>query len=114
VTITFVFPVEVIEMTLTGEVLFVDEPRALAFIGGGEILRFELHSSNGGTQLILTDELSPGSAARNAAGWDDCLDRLIGRSPYSDAWKPRFDEYVKAFEPALGSQEGPPPDNKGT
>ena len=111
--ITFEFPSEVIDMTLTGEVLEVDEPNALAFTWGDEILRFELAADNGGTRLVLINELSPSAAARNAAGWDTCLDRLAGLEPALDSWRPRFEAYASAFEPALGPQEGPPAGYKG-
>jgi hypothetical protein len=57
--------------------------------------------------------LPAGVAARNAAGWEVCLDRLAGRNPAPDAWRPRFDAYVVAFEPELGPQEGPPTGYKG-
>jgi uncharacterized protein YndB with AHSA1/START domain len=107
-TITFPFPPEVIDMTLTGEVLEVDEPNLLAFTWGEDTLRFELSPEEGGTRLVLVDELPAGSAARNAAGWEICLDRLAGLQPASDAWQPRFERYTAAFEPALGPQEGPP------
>jgi uncharacterized protein YndB with AHSA1/START domain len=106
--ITFVFPPGVIDMTLTGEVLAVDEPNTLAFTWGEEILRFELYANDAGTRLVLVDELPAAFAARNAAGWDDCLDRLAGLSPASDAWRAHFATYAAAFEPALGPQEGPP------
>ena len=107
-TITFPFPPEVIDMTLMGEVLEVDEPNLLAFTWGEDTLRFELSPEEGGTRLVLVDELPAGSAARNAAGWEICLDRLAGLQPASDAWQPRFERYTAAFEPALGPQEGPP------
>jgi uncharacterized protein YndB with AHSA1/START domain len=107
-SITFPFPPEVIDMTLTGEVLDVDEPRLLAFTWGEDTLRFELSPQDGGTRLVLIDELPPGAAARNAAGWETCLDRLAGLEPDGDAWQPRFEAYAAAFEPALGPQEGPP------
>jgi uncharacterized protein YndB with AHSA1/START domain len=106
--ISFPFPPEVIEMTLSGEVLAVEEPRELAFTWGEETLRFELTPRDGGTRLVLVDELPPGAAARNAAGWDTCLDRLAGLEPAADAWKGRFEIYSAAFEPELGPQEGPP------
>ena len=108
-SITFPFPPDVIDMTLTGEVLEVDEPRLLAYTWGEDTLRFELSSSDGGTRLILVNELAPGSAARNAAGWDTCLDRLTGAESAPDAWRPRFQAYAASFEPAVGPQEGPPP-----
>jgi uncharacterized protein YndB with AHSA1/START domain len=111
--LTFPFPPDVIDMTLTGEVLAVDEPNALAFTWGEEVLRFELSAADGGTRLVLIDELAPGSAARNAAGWEVCLDRLAGLDPAPDAWRSHFDGYAAAFEPALGPQEGPPAGYKG-
>lgn len=111
--ITFSFPPEVIDMTLTGEVLAVDEPNTLVFSWGEEILHFTLSAADGGTRLVLVDELAAGIAARNAAGWEGCLDRLAGLDPGSDAWRPRFEAYVLAFEPALGRQEGPPAGYKG-
>jgi uncharacterized protein YndB with AHSA1/START domain len=111
--ITFLFPPEVIDMTLTGEVLAVDEPTALAFTWGEETLTFELSSEGEGTHLVLIDELPADSAARNAAGWEDCLDNLAGQHPEPDAWKQRFAAYSAAFEPTLGHQEGPPAGYKG-
>jgi uncharacterized protein YndB with AHSA1/START domain len=109
--ITFPFPPEVIDMTLTGRVLEVDEPKRLAFTWGEETLRFELSPESGGTRLVLIDELPPSAAARNAAGWDQCLDRMAGLAP--DPWQPRFAAYAAAFEPVLGPQEGPPAGYKG-
>jgi uncharacterized protein YndB with AHSA1/START domain len=106
--ITFPFPPEVVDMTLTGEVLEVDPPNLLAFTWGEETLKFELAAENGGTRLALIDELPASAAARNAAGWDTCLDRLAGLDPGTDAWQPRFEAYAAAFEPTLGPQEGPP------
>jgi uncharacterized protein YndB with AHSA1/START domain len=111
--ITFVFPPEVIDLALTGEVLAVSEPSALAFSWGDEILRFELAEADGGTRLVLVDELPAGIAARNAAGWEVCLDRLAGLNPAAETWRPRFEAYAIAFEPALGPQEGPPAGYKG-
>lgn len=111
--ISFPFPPEVIDMTLTGTVLAVDEPNELAFRWGEETLRFQLFAVGGGTLLVLFDELPPSAAARNAAGWDECLDRLTGLRPTGDAGQPRFAAYSEAFEPILGPQEGPPAGHKG-
>jgi uncharacterized protein YndB with AHSA1/START domain len=107
-SLTFPFPPEVIDLTLHGEVLEVDEPRLLAFTWGDEILRFELSPQGSGTRLVLTDELPPSAAARNAAGWETCLDRLAGIEPAPNAWQPRFQAYRDEFEPVLGPQDGPP------
>lgn len=111
--ITFPFPADVIDMTLVGEVLTVDEPTSLAFTWGDETLRFELSADGGGTRLVLIDELPAGIAARNAAGWDECLDRLAGRDGAPTPWQDRFDAYAAAFEPLVGAQEGPPPGYQG-
>ena len=118
--ITFEFPPEVIDMTLTGEVLEVDEPNLLVFTWGEETLRFELSREDDGTRLVLIDELPAGVAARNAAGWDVCLDRLADLKPGEDVWQSRFEtwqsrfeNYVAAFEPELGPQEGPRAGYKG-
>jgi uncharacterized protein YndB with AHSA1/START domain len=112
-SISFVFPPEVIDVTLSGEVLALEEPNLLAFSWGEEVLRFELAEADGGTRLVLIDELAPASAARNAAGWEVCLDRLAGDEPGADAWRPRFEAYAAAVEPAIGPQDGPPAGYKG-
>lgn len=92
---------------LAGTVLECDEPRTLAFTWGDETLRFELTEVEGGTRLVFCDELEAAFAARNAAGWDVCFERLEGRVP-GDVWRERFEHYVEAFVPAIGPQEGPP------
>lgn len=106
--IRFPFPPEVIDLTLTGEVLAVEEPTLLAYTWGEEVLRFELTPAGGGTDLVLIDELPPAAAARNAAGWETCLDRLAGEAAHPDAWRPRFDAYAARFAPVLGAQEERP------
>jgi uncharacterized protein YndB with AHSA1/START domain len=112
--ISFPFPPEVIDMTLTGTVLAVEEPRLLSYSWGEEeVLRFELYPEGSGTRFVLTDELPGRAAARNAAGWDDCLDRLAGLPVQPDAWGRRFTAYAAAFEPVVGPQEGPPAEYKG-
>jgi uncharacterized protein YndB with AHSA1/START domain len=111
--ISFVFDPEVLDLTLSGEVLEVDEPRLLVFTWGEETLRFELSPDGAGTLLALTDELPGNAAARNAAGWDSCLDRLAGVDQISQAWQPRFAAYAVKFEPVLGHQDGPPEGYKG-
>jgi len=112
--ITFPFPAEVMDMTLTGTVLAVDEPKLLSYTWGeDEVLRFELHPDGDGTRLVLTNQLEAGWAARNAAGWEDCLDRLAGLAVEQDAWQRRFATYSATFEPVIGPQEGPPAGYKG-
>jgi hypothetical protein len=77
------------------------------------VLRFELYPEGPGTRLVLIDQLQASAAARNAAGWEDCLDLLAGRPVDKDAWRRRFTAYAAAFEPAIGPQEGPPAGYKG-
>jgi uncharacterized protein YndB with AHSA1/START domain len=111
--LSFVFPAETIDLTLSGEVLEVDGPRLLVFTWGEETLRFELAPDAGGTLLTLTDELPANAAARNAAGWESCLDRLAGIESPSDAWRLLFAAHAQRFEPLLGHQDGPPAGYKG-
>jgi hypothetical protein len=106
--ITFPFRPDM-DLTLTGEVLEVGEPNVLAFTWGEDVLRFELSAEGDGTRLVLIDELPPGAAARNAAGWEQCLDRLAGLEPASGSWQPRFEHYAAEFEPMVGPQQPRPP-----
>ena len=93
---------------LPGTVLEWDPPRRVSFTWGTDTIGFELAPApDGGTIFVLTEELGASIAARNAAGWEVCLDRLEHGTAGED-WKPRFDRYVAAFEPVLGEQEGPP------
>jgi uncharacterized protein YndB with AHSA1/START domain len=84
-----------------------DPPHRLAFTWGEDTIGFALTPTDGGTTFVLTEELGRSIAARNAAGWEVCLDRLVEGVAGED-WQPRFDRYVKEFEPVLGPQEGPP------
>jgi uncharacterized protein YndB with AHSA1/START domain len=112
-SITFPFPPEVMDLTITGEVVEMDEPNVLAFTWGEDTLRFELSAQEDGTRLVLVDELPAHGAARNAAGWENCLDRLAGLEPAPNAWRQNFERYAAAFGPDLGPQEGPPAGRKG-
>ena len=122
--LTFSFPGQA-EFTMDGVVLECDPSRVLAYLWGEETLRFELEAvsvDEGETRLVLTDELSAPIAARNAAGWHLCLDRLAGKPAAArndgsagaeetgggDDWRRLFALYSAAFEPLLGPQEGPP------
>jgi len=93
---------------LSGTVLECDEPATLSFTWGDETLRFVLSEVDGGTRLVFTDELDQKIAARNAAGWDVCLEHLCGRTIRDDLWRERFERYVATFVPVVGPQEGPP------
>ncbi len=112
-SLTFQFPPEVIDLTLHGVVLDVVETQRLAFTWGDEVLRFELSPEGSGTRLVLFNELDRPHAARNAAGWDDCLDQLSGDGPPTSSWRTRFERYVTRFESLAGPQDGPPDGYKG-
>jgi mannose-6-phosphate isomerase-like protein (cupin superfamily) len=112
-TITFRFPPEVIDLTLSGEALEVDEPHTLAFTWG----RTRSDSSSRPPAAAPASSLSTSypatAAARNAAGWEQCLDRLAGLDPAPDTWHPHFEAYAGVFTPTLGHQDGPPAGYKG-
>lgn len=93
---------------IPGAVMEWDPPHRTRFTWGDDTIGFDLAASpDGGTVFVLTEELGGNHAARNAAGWQACLDHLEhGRECQS--WQERFDRYVAVFEPILGHQEGPP------
>jgi uncharacterized protein YndB with AHSA1/START domain len=94
--------------SLPGTVLEWDPPRRVSFTWAADIIGLTLtRAPDGGSILVLTEELSANHAARNAAGWDACLDRLqLGGE--TESWRPRFERYVATFQPILGPQDGPP------
>lgn len=110
--ITFPFPPEMSNLTLTGTVLEIDEPSVLAFTWGEETLRFELAAHAGGTMLVVTDEVPAAAAARNAAGWEACLDRLAGFDP-GDAWQQRFEAYSASVRASARAPGAPAPGVQG-
>lgn len=94
--------------SLPGEVLAFDPPRRVSFTWSDDVITFELSPHpDGGTIFVLTEELSARHVARNAAGWESCLQRLERGIDTFD-WPARFAHYVAVFGPDLGAQEGPP------
>jgi uncharacterized protein YndB with AHSA1/START domain len=93
---------------LPGTVLEWDPPHRARFTWGTDTIGFELAPApDGGTIFVLTEELSANAAARNAAGWGSCLDRLQ-HGQEREQWKDRFDRYTAELAPVLGHQDGPP------
>jgi uncharacterized protein YndB with AHSA1/START domain len=100
---------------MSGEVLEVSPPNLLVFWWGTDVLRFELRDHEGGTQLTLSVQLDGyGKAARDGAGWHECLACLVavmaGRSaPATDeSWAAVHPAYAARFG-AEAAAIGPPP-----
>ncbi len=105
--ITFTFAEQKLEdqpMTMSGRVTELDPPRVFAFEWGGDQLRFELAPSAEGTTLHFTVRLdAEDKAARDAAGWHQCLDGLerilagagAGQVNAPDDWRARYAEYAE-------------------
>jgi uncharacterized protein YndB with AHSA1/START domain len=94
--------------TIDGQMLTYDPPRTLELRWGDEeTLRFELQSVAGGTLLTFVNRFGQvGKAARDAAGWHACLDRLAahlgGQKPQwspGERWSQVHDLYVERFGP---------------
>lgn len=94
-----------------GEVLEVRPGERLAFMWGDDRLTFELEERDGGAACRLTFSVgldAAEKAARDSAGWDQCLDALDlvldGQSPErpmpSDRWQAYYDEYRRLGLPA--------------
>jgi uncharacterized protein YndB with AHSA1/START domain len=98
-----------------GQMLVFDPPSVMEFTWGADLLRIELRPDGPGTLLTLTDTFDDlGKAARDAAGWHECLDRLVsgldGASPpaWGDRWRQVHPLYVAGLGPDA-STIGPPP-----
>lgn len=103
------------EEDLHGEVLTVDEPRLLEFRWGTHRFRMEIEPEGDGCRLRLSETFGDASwGARNAAGWEMCLDNaalvLDGVAVLkfvASVWRAKFDRYREEFEPAFGPQDDP-------
>lgn len=97
-----------------GEMLVFDPPRAIAMTWGSDLLRIELQPCPAGTVLTLTDSFDElGKAARDAAGWHECLDRLVWSLDGTalPGWGVRWREIHPAYVARLGRSAatiGPP------
>ena len=100
--------------TFKGEVLAVEEGSLLEFRWGSDVIRLEIAPEGSGCVLTLADTFDDlGKAARDAAGWHECLDRLVhdlDGSP-QPAWGERWQELHRRYVEALGPEAstiGPP------
>jgi uncharacterized protein YndB with AHSA1/START domain len=107
------------EEELSGEVLAVDEPRLLEFRWGTHFLKYELAPDGSGCRFRLSESFEdPSWGARNAAGWEMCLENLDlileGGALVkfaADVWQAKFKRYVEKFEATAGPQQEPPQDH---
>ncbi len=96
---------------MSGEVTDVQPSRRLAFTWGDDELTFELEprERDSACRLVLSVALDAADkAARDAAGWDDCLDGLeqvvdgrpAQRPAPSHRWRSYYEEYQRLGLPA--------------
>ena len=97
-----------------GRMLVFDPPSVMEFTWGADLLRIELRNDGAGTLLTLTDTFDDlGKAARDAAGWHECLDRLAsdldGTPPpaWGETWRELHPVYVARLGPDAATI-GPP------
>jgi uncharacterized protein YndB with AHSA1/START domain len=103
------------EDQLRGEVLVVETNRRLEFRWGDSVIRCTLIPDDGGCRLLFSEALPNASwGARNAAGWELCLENLdvlingLELAIFAmDVWRQRFEHYREEFEPDFGPQQDP-------
>jgi uncharacterized protein YndB with AHSA1/START domain len=102
---------------MEGEVKEFDEPRTVAFEWGEDLLVFELTETPDGCLLKFTATMGAiDKAARDAAGWHVCLDRLGAWLGGADAvapgggatqeWRSLYEGYAAAGLPTGASIPG--------
>jgi uncharacterized protein YndB with AHSA1/START domain len=99
-----------------GEVLAYQPQTLVEFRWGTDVIRLELAARADGCTLTLLDTFDEvGKAARDAAGWHECLDRLtddLDKGALSfqpgQRWAEVHPRYVEAFGPEAAAI-GPPP-----
>lgn len=103
------------EEALRGEVIAVDEPHRLEFRWGDHGFLYELSPDGEGCHFRLSERFDDASwGARNAAGWEMCLDNLglildgaAALKFVAEVWRAKFDRYVQRFEPEFGEMSDP-------
>ena len=97
-----------------GELVAFEPPTLVELTWGEDRLRIELRRDGDGTRLTLTDTFGElGKAARDAAGWHECLDRLAADldrdslTEWGERWRQVHPAYVERFGPEAATV-GPP------
>ena len=100
-----------------GQMLVFDPPEVMEFTWGTDRLRIELRADGAGTLFTLTDTFDElGKAARDGAGWHECLDRLVTeldgtpQRPMGELWVEVHPRYVTQLGPGAATI-GPPAGN---
>lgn len=99
---------------LHGEVLAVDEPHLLRFRWGTHSMKFELRPDGDGCHFRLSEGFDDKSwCARNAAGWEMCIENLdlildgaATAKFVADVWREKFDRYAAMFRDVVGPRGG--------
>jgi len=86
-----------------GEILEIDPPRLFEYTWRDDVLRWEILPDGQGCRLIFLHTLGDEgggklAAARNAAGWDACLEALEARLAGRTAEQPRSEQMLAAME----------------
>lgn len=84
----------------------------LEFDWFGDVIRFEVHSSEGGCILILKEKLNAitEQTKKDLAGWHVCLDviqALLDRKPIQrdEEWKKWYEKYAEKIDELVSSNE---------
>jgi len=102
-----------------GEVLAVEKPHLLEFRWGTHSMKFELRPDGEGCQFTLSEGFDEKSwCARNAAGWEMCIENLdlilegaaVAKFA-ADVWREKFDRYAEKFKDIVGPRGGLPEDD---
>jgi uncharacterized protein YndB with AHSA1/START domain len=101
-----------------GEMVMFEPPKVLELLWGEDALRIELQPDGDGTVMTFVDTLQElGKAARDGAGWHECLARLVAhldgtpRPPDGEVWNAVHPKYQEQFGPdasTIGPPEGHP------
>ena len=75
-----------------------------------------LSATDSAAEAHFSDSFTDSSeGARNAAGWEMCLENLelvlqgVEAAVFVfEVWQGKFEKYVKKYEPEMGPQQGPP------